>query len=225
MTACQAARAATPAYRGRLPKVLGRALRESAAVARLVAAQYRRPPIPAEPIDCGPVMVLPGFTMSDFHTWLLRRTLRACGVQAVGWGQGINTGLKARDFEELAKRIDDLAGMSGRKVVLIGWSLGGLYAAELANHMPDRIDMVVTLGTPFALRASICPGPIPARPAVHTVACWSTRDEIVPSHSAAGWERDANERVELRCTHSEMVSDPGALRSIATLLKKRANHA
>lgn len=201
---------------------MGQLLRESAALARLVTAQYL-PPIAVEPIDIGPVMVLPGFTMSDFHTRLLRRTLRACGVEAVGWGLGINTRIGPRDFDRLGRRIDDLHERSGRKVVLIGWSLGGLYAGELANRRPESVDMVVTLGTPFAYRSTVSPGWQQTSPSVHTVACWSTRDEIVPPRSAGGWDHDAHERVQLDCTHSEMVSDAATLRAITALLRRRSD--
>src|SRR5437867_10106527 len=39
---------------------------------------------------------------------------------------------------------------TGRKVSLIGWSLGGVYARDLALQAPDMVRSVVTLGSPFA---------------------------------------------------------------------------
>lgn len=196
--------------------VLRGLLRGSAAMARLVAVQYSNPPIACEPIDCGPVMVLPGFMMSDFHTRLLRRTLRSCGVRSEGWGLGINIGSGDRHMRRLARRIQSLSDESGCKVNLVGWSLGGLYAAELAHWTPDTISLVVTLGTPFSHRRGDRRG---RKAPVHTVACWSPRDGIVPPRSAAGWEEDVHERVQLDCTHTELVTDPGALRAITALLR------
>ena len=96
------------------------------------------------------VLVLPGFTAGDGSTGQIRRYLREQGHWAHGWRQGLNLGPSAEMRDALASRVDELAERSGRKVSLVGWSLGGVYARELAKRMPDRVRGVVTLGSPFA---------------------------------------------------------------------------
>jgi pimeloyl-ACP methyl ester carboxylesterase len=192
-----------------------RMLRESAGFARLMTGQFRLPPLARERIDSAPVMVLPGLMMSDFHTQLLRRTLRSRGVNAIGWGHRTNRGIERTDLGRLESRMLDLADRSGRKVALIGWSLGGFFACDLAERNPDKVSMVVTLGTPFSHRR--------ARPRGHqvfTVACWSSRDEVVSPASAAGRDGEVHKRVRLNCTHCEMVSDPEAIAAVITLLRE-----
>lgn len=213
-------------------------LREGPAIARLVAAQFRLLPVRSHPVRTAPTMVLPGLLTGDFHTGVLRRAIVACGGQAFGWGQGLNTGATCDKFARLLARVERLSREAGEPLVLVGWSLGGLYARELAKRLPDRVAMVVTLGTPF----SHGPGrnhakpiydlindhdadhpPIadhPGRkPAAFTVACWSRQDGIVAPLCAAGEDHQVDVRVELRCTHHEMVSDPQAVRTIIAILR------
>jgi pimeloyl-ACP methyl ester carboxylesterase len=96
------------------------------------------------------VLVFPGLSASDATTIPLRRYLDFLGYDAQGWTQGFNFGPRAgvlqRAKDDLARACDS----SGSKVTLIGWSLGGVYARELAKEMPDQVRGVVTLGTPFA---------------------------------------------------------------------------
>ena len=100
--------------------------------------------------DGHPVIVLPGLVTSDTSTGPLRSFLESRGYAVSGWGLGRNFGLRAGIQEamvDLVKRENDL---HGRKVSLVGWSLGGLYARQLAKMMPRRVRSVVTLGSPFA---------------------------------------------------------------------------
>ena len=100
--------------------------------------------------DGHPVIVLPGLVTSDTSTGPLRSFLESRGYAVSGWGLGRNFGLRAGIQEamvDLVKRENDL---HGRKVSLVGWSLGGLYARQLAKMMPRRVRSVITLGSPFA---------------------------------------------------------------------------
>ncbi len=122
----------------------GRALLELAA---LVPAYplLRRAPLG----DGHPVLVLPGFMASDFSTRALRGFLRGRGYRAHAWKLGRNVGPSAETAAAMAARVRELHDRYGRRVSLIGWSLGGVYARELARRFPDDVRQVITLASPF----------------------------------------------------------------------------
>lgn len=95
------------------------------------------------------VIVYPGLLASDFSTRPMRRLLRTLGHQVEGWGQGRNIGPQPEVLDQAAQRIEKLAQQRGQAVSLVGWSLGGLYARELAKRVPDSVRLVVTMGSPF----------------------------------------------------------------------------
>ncbi|HEX8262882.1 MAG TPA: alpha/beta fold hydrolase [Allosphingosinicella sp.] len=219
----------------------GALLMEGPAAVRLLAAQLR-PARVREDVGRGrPVMVLPAFLANDLPTIQLRRTLRACGFRSYGWRQGLNVGARRGKFERLLRRIDMIAAENRSPVALVGWSLGGLYARELAKRRPQAVSMVVTLGTPFSqgLRANnawklyetindhdVDHPPVPiapeAKPPVPTVAMWSPLDGIVAPASAAGRDEESDRRVKLSCRHNELVSDPAALQAVVAALAAAA---
>jgi pimeloyl-ACP methyl ester carboxylesterase len=96
------------------------------------------------------VMVLPGFLGSDEGNGPLIRFLRDLGYTAKGWGQGRNLGVEGFDRDELASRIEALALAGNGKVSLVGHSLGGIYAREIAREGPEWVHQVITLGSPFS---------------------------------------------------------------------------
>lgn len=96
------------------------------------------------------VMVLPGFLGSDEGNGPLIRFLRDLGYTAKGWGQGRNLGVEGFDRVELGRRIEALAHAGNGKVSLIGHSLGGIYAREMARSGPQWVNQVITLGSPFS---------------------------------------------------------------------------
>lgn len=107
------------------------------------------------------IMTIPGFMGADGSTSLLRRFLNQSGYNAIPWGLGRNASEASADTLEefmehraalentIALRIEEEFHSSGRKVTLIGWSLGGLYSVALAHRYPQWIRQVITLGTPF----------------------------------------------------------------------------
>lgn len=97
------------------------------------------------------VLVLPGFLTSDAATVVLRAYLKRLGYASYGWGLGRNLGHRAvgRDGEKLRTRFDEIYARSGRRVSLIGWSLGGVMARQLARERPDAVRQVIALGSPF----------------------------------------------------------------------------
>ena len=161
--------------------------------------------------------MLPGLLAGDFSTVPLRRFLRAISYDARGWDLGVNVG----PTDALRKRLDGLLmkarGASGRRVSLVGWSLGGIYARELARAHPHAVRCVITLGTPFrdisashaARLVPIRPGGRPLRDAhdlrahlrrpvpVPTTSIYSRTDGIVHWQSCLETEGPERENVEV----------------------------
>jgi pimeloyl-ACP methyl ester carboxylesterase len=102
--------------------------------------------------DGHPVIVFPGLSASDASTAPLRSYLRHLGYAPSGWNQGFNFGPRAGVLRTAREQLEEAVATTGRRASLIGWSLGGIYARELAKQMPDLVRSVVTLGTPFAGR-------------------------------------------------------------------------
>jgi pimeloyl-ACP methyl ester carboxylesterase len=102
------------------------------------------------------VLALPGFLASDLSMAPLRRYLKQLGYDSFGWKMGRNLGGIASRRNALKKLLGDIHASTGRKVSIVGWSLGGVYARDLALQAPDMVRSVITLGSPFAndLRAT-----------------------------------------------------------------------
>jgi alpha-beta hydrolase superfamily lysophospholipase len=100
--------------------------------------------------DAHPVLVLPGFLVSDISTTMLRNYLKLLGYDVYGWELGRNFGGIARMRDKLRDRLRDIHAKTGKKVSIVGWSLGGVYARYLALGMPDAVRSVITLGSPFS---------------------------------------------------------------------------
>ena len=96
------------------------------------------------------VMVFPGLSANDVSTVPLRYYLQSLNYKPWGWEQGFNFGPRAGVIDEAKSNLERTFKSTGRKVSLIGWSLGGVYARELAKEMPHMVRSVITLGTPFA---------------------------------------------------------------------------
>jgi triacylglycerol esterase/lipase EstA (alpha/beta hydrolase family) len=104
--------------------------------------------------DGHPVMVLPGFLASDFSTKPIRSFLKGKGYETYGWGLGRNLGTDIVGGEQvlsdrLINRVIELSVIHSAKVSLVGWSLGGILAREIARIIPDCVRQVITLGSPF----------------------------------------------------------------------------
>jgi pimeloyl-ACP methyl ester carboxylesterase len=100
--------------------------------------------------DGHPVLALPGFLASDLSMAPMRRYLKELGYDAHAWNNGRNVGGVLRMRSALRDRLAAIHAATGRKVSVIGWSLGGVYARDLALQAPDMVRYVVTLGSPFA---------------------------------------------------------------------------
>lgn len=157
--------------------------------------------------DGHPVLVLPGFMASDFSTRVLRAFLRERGYTPHGWGLGRNRGPHGELLATLRGVLREVA--AGERVSLVGWSLGGIFARELAKAEPARVRSVITLGSPFGDRE---PPPVP------TTAIYSKSDGIV--HWRACREQPAahTENIELVGSHCGLGFHPLALLAIADRL-------
>ena len=108
------------------------------------------------------MLTLPGFTASDLSTLGLRRFLNRLGYNARPWKLGRNTG-SPELIEKLARRFHRLALKSDEPITLIGHSLGGIFARELARQYPDQVRQVITLGSPFGIHRQSNANPLVMR--------------------------------------------------------------
>jgi pimeloyl-ACP methyl ester carboxylesterase len=132
------------------PPGLGNLLLEARAPFEYAASLMAAPWLLSAPRGVGhAVIVYPGLLASDMSTRPLRRLLRTLGHDARGWGQGRNNGARSGILDQALQNVRAVQASTGRKVSLVGWSLGGLYARELAKMAPEAVRVVVTLGSPF----------------------------------------------------------------------------
>ncbi|TQV66991.1 alpha/beta hydrolase [Exilibacterium tricleocarpae] len=96
-----------------------------------------------------PVLVIPGFGTTDGSTYVLRRYLRKWGYRPETWAQGLNRGFRQRLLQGVEDRLRHIHERSGQAVSIVGQSLGGIYARELARRNPALVRQVITLGSPF----------------------------------------------------------------------------
>lgn len=189
----------------------------------------------AIPVAANPqvVMMLPGFATHPMRMRYLARQLEAAGHITKRWGLGFNWGPNEENFAAMEARLLDLRARRGRKVVLVGWSLGGLYGRELAKRQPQAVAKVVSMGSPFSgsprannvWRAyqfitghSVDAPPVAAelavKPPVETVALWSANDGVIAPRCAAGRPGERDRAVRLRCTHMGFTYDPQVIAAL-----------
>ncbi len=191
--------------------------------------------------DGHPVLVIPGFLGSDYSTGLLRKFINKLGYKAYDWGLDRNLA-NFDDLEFLAIKIDNLFKKHNKKVSLIGWSLGGVYARQLAKQKKEKVRQVITLGSPFnganepnnvrwlfnnvkqwqgtdeIDEETIADLPIPAP--VPTTAIYSKEDGVVPWEVCIEKEEDAiHQNVQVHGSHLGMGANPSVFYIIADRLQ------
>jgi pimeloyl-ACP methyl ester carboxylesterase len=137
---------------GRLrPPGLGLLLAEARGIFEFNASLLLSPLLMRAPGGDGhPVLTLPGFLAGDLSLAPMRRYLKELGYDTYAWKMGRNAGGVSRKRAALRNRLAEIHSATGRKVSLVGWSLGGVYARDLALQAPEMVRYVVTLGSPFA---------------------------------------------------------------------------
>lgn len=189
--------------------------------------------------DGQPVLVLPGLITSDRSTIALRGLLKTLGYPTYGWEMGRNYGPLPGVEEGLKDRLQMLAEKHGRKVSIVGWSLGGIYARQLAKLMPEHVRQVITLGSPFngdphatnAWRVyqiasgetvehkdEHMGGAIADTPSVPTTAIYSKTDGICAWQNCLEQETDHTENIEVKGSHCGLGHHPAAAFAIADRL-------
>ncbi len=208
---------------------------------------------PRGPEDGPPVLVIPGFLATDRTTMELRRALARAGWRSYPWMLGMNGGAKANTMDLLGQRIDAIQEATAQpvrrtgenraggrqKVLVVGWSLGGMFARELACRIPDQIRAVVTLGSPFSGNlktnnnvrgfyewvaghdVNIPPFErFGGKPPVPTLALWSRKDGIVAPAAARGLAHESDKAVEIDTHHMGFAVYRPALSKVVSEIRR-----
>jgi pimeloyl-ACP methyl ester carboxylesterase len=194
--------------------------------------------------DGHPVLVFPGLSAPDLTTLPLRTFLRSRGYAPYEWEQGFNLGPREGVLEKCRERADMLAQKHGEAVSLVGWSLGGLYAREIAKELPKQTRCVITLGTPFSghPRANNAwrlyellsghrideAGPLIDQvrqpPPVPTTSVYSRTDGIVSWRCSLNEPSALTENIGLHASHFGLGMNPLALYVVADRLAQDPAH-
>ena len=164
-----------------------------------------------------PALVIPGFLTTDRTTLALRRGLADGGWRVHGWGHGRNRGAYEGVLDDLDARLDAIRG--GEPALLVGWSLGGVMARELARAHPDKVRAVVTLASPFSgdrrrnnvwkLYEKVAGHPVDDppvsqvgdKPPVPTLALYAEKDGLLSQGCQRGLAEQSDECVGIPCGH------------------------
>ena len=116
----------------------------------LAGLPFARPLLSRAPRGDGRgVLVLPGLLADDASTRPIRNFLRRLDHRTYSWGLGRNLGPTREVVDGLPKRLQHIVDRTGQPVSLVGWSLGGILARELARRQPDLVQQVITLASPY----------------------------------------------------------------------------
>ena len=207
----------------------------------LTQATIAPPPFPEDAAhgDGQPVIVIPGFLAPDMSTARLRGFLTQQGFYVRSWNGGINLGPMPNVVRNVIGQVEALANMTGRKVALVGISLGGTTAREIAKQCPDRIARVITLVSPIHLPVATPLAPLaqaasrlwdPAdlagmkaiaeAPPVPLTAVISRDDGIIEWERSRPAPAEHVEVVEIDGAHMAICTNPQAQRIVADRLAR-----
>jgi pimeloyl-ACP methyl ester carboxylesterase len=163
--------------------------------------------------------------------------LRSRGYAVQTWGLGRNVGFRPGHASAIEQKIRYMHHESGRKVSLVGWSLGGIMARELAKQLPYDVRCVVTLGSPFTDRPRRTPtwrwterasghhvgpedlfGPLREAPPVPTTSIYSRSDSVVAWHHSVEHPGPWAESIEVEASHLGLGLNPLVLWAVADRL-------
>jgi len=189
--------------------------------------------------DGHPVLVLPGYTASDLSTAPLRRYLNGLGYDVHAWELGRNWGIVGDIEDRMYARVAEIHESTGRTLSLVGWSLGGIYAREIAKRLPHASRQVISLGSPFATagngsyavhvydsltsehitgrRAELAMN-IAEAPPVPSTAIYSKTDGVAAWQTCLEIESDKTDNIEVVGSHCGLGFNPLVLYAIADRL-------
>lgn len=188
------------------------------------------------------VLVLPGFMASDGSTAPLRSLLGDLGYQAEGWGLGRNVKVDNARVKAMADCVDRLVDSTGRKISIVGWSLGGVFARELAKQAPDKVRLVISLGSPisddrnhtnarrlFEWLNGHEPEPMQGgsfrnlgkAPPVPTTSILTRTDGVVHWRGSVQEQGAQTENIEVIASHCGLGVNPAAIYAIADRLAQK----
>lgn len=192
-----------------------------------------------------PVLILPGYGAGDGSTVILKIYLQFLGYRVRGWGLGRNIGEVADLLPRILKRLASLSRRSDHQTVtIIGWSLGGYLARELARERPDLVRQVITLGTPVvggpkytvvaesyrrrgidieAIAAEVEWRSNAALLETPVLAIYSRADAIVAWQACIDRQTPNVEHVEVKTTHLGLGFSPDVFKIIARALAETAD--
>ena len=193
--------------------------------------------------DGHPVLVFPGLGAADVTTVPLRKLLESLGYSAYPWHQGFNFGPRRGVLDACRHLVQRTAERHGAKVSLVGWSLGGLYAREMAKELPDVARCVITLGTPFTghpratnawrlyqwvsgqkVHDPVLIEQIRGTPSVPTTSIYSRSDGVVAWQCSINEATPLAENIEVHASHIGMGMNPLALYAVADRLRQDPEH-
>jgi pimeloyl-ACP methyl ester carboxylesterase len=196
--------------------------------------------------DGHPVIVFPGLSASDGSTYPIRGYLQNLGYDISGWNQGYNFGPRAGILETAKRQVMDTCDVTGNKVSLVGWSLGGIYARELAKALPGYVRSVATMGTPFSgshtstnasklfqltsgkdISNELKNFDLPTAPAVPTTSIFSRTDGVVSWRASIQKPSKVNlqtENIEVFASHLGLGMNPTAWWALADRLAQPEGH-
>jgi pimeloyl-ACP methyl ester carboxylesterase len=188
--------------------------------------------------DGHPVLVIPGLMAGDDSTLPLRKFLEGRGYAVKGWGLGLNRGLREGIQDRMLDCVRELSHQHNRKISIVGWSLGGIYARELAEIVPDHVRSVISLGSPFGgspkstnawkvyeLASSqsvddVYDVEVSVAPAVPTTAIYSRTDGICAWQVCKEKTSAQSESIEVEGSHCGLAVNPAAVYAIADRLSQ-----
>jgi pimeloyl-ACP methyl ester carboxylesterase len=189
-----------------------------------------------------PVLLLPGFMAGDASMWPLRLFLRRLGWDARGWELGFNRGDAPRLLPRVIEVADRLAQQRGQALRVVGWSMGGFMARELARDRADLVARVITMGTPvvggpkYTAAAPIfrsrgwdldaveaeCEARASRPIEAPITAIYSRRDGVVAWQACLDRTSPRIEHVEVQSTHAGLGFDGRVWQIIVDRLGRRA---
>jgi pimeloyl-ACP methyl ester carboxylesterase len=200
-------------------------------------------PAPPDPAVFAPgrghvVLVVPPAALSgDLATRPLRRFLMRCGYRVHGWGLGINWGPTPRLLGGLRRRLRELRDIEGGPVSVVGVSLGGLLARDLAYDCAQEIRQVITLASPFRLPTATTIEPLfhllalfyeptlnstrLAAPLPVASTAFFTRDDGVVAWESCKSDEPTCRSIEVSGAHLTICRNPEVLGLLAEVLAPR----